>query len=178
MKINKGFTLIELMIVVAIIGILSMIAMPAYQVYTKKAYIANGMALFGPIKTASIEHYSVNGQTAARDFVALGFSGAQLSNNNTRMSMAPPLKYIDMKSVKYNNVPENINNFTLVFDETVGKIQNELVMEVYPTTISKETKEVTNAMSRTVCVTYLKTRPQTAIPKKYLPAPCRPSFER
>lgn len=51
-KIQKGFTLIELMITVAIIGILSAIALPAYQDYVAKANVAAGMAEITPGKTS------------------------------------------------------------------------------------------------------------------------------
>ena len=54
---KKGFTLIELMIVVAIIGILSMIAMPAYQDYVKRSYVAEGFTNLSPIKLAMLEYY-------------------------------------------------------------------------------------------------------------------------
>jgi len=50
-KIQKGFTLIELMITVAIIGILSAIALPAYQDYVAKANVAAGLAEITPGKT-------------------------------------------------------------------------------------------------------------------------------
>ena len=50
--LQKGFTLIELMIVVAIIGILAAIAVPAYQDYTIKARVSEGAALSGAVKTA------------------------------------------------------------------------------------------------------------------------------
>ncbi len=50
--VNKGFTLIELMIVVAIIGILAAIAIPAYQNYTKKAKFTEVVVATGPFKTA------------------------------------------------------------------------------------------------------------------------------
>ncbi|MFT5448085.1 MAG: type IV pilus assembly protein PilA, partial [Gammaproteobacteria bacterium] len=49
---QKGFTLIELMIVVAIIGILAAVAIPAYQDYTTKAKIQEGVSLTNSIRTA------------------------------------------------------------------------------------------------------------------------------
>jgi len=51
-KAQAGFTLIELMIVVAIIGILAAVAIPAYSDYTAKAKASNALSAVGPIKTA------------------------------------------------------------------------------------------------------------------------------
>lgn len=51
-KAQAGFTLIELMIVVAIIGILAAVAIPAYSDYTVKAKIGNALSSAGPLKTA------------------------------------------------------------------------------------------------------------------------------
>ena len=53
---QKGFTLIELMIVVAIIGILAAVALPAYQDYTVRAKVTEGLSLAGAAKTAIAEN--------------------------------------------------------------------------------------------------------------------------
>jgi type IV pilus assembly protein PilA len=56
-KLQKGFTLIELMIVVAIIGILAAIAIPAYQDYTIRAQVSEGMNMAAAAKAAVAESY-------------------------------------------------------------------------------------------------------------------------
>ena len=59
--LQKGFTLIELMIVVAIIGILAAIAIPAYQDYTIRAQVTEGLSLAGGIQAAVVDFYQQKG---------------------------------------------------------------------------------------------------------------------
>ncbi len=72
-KLQKGFTLIELMIVVAIIGILAAIAIPAYQDYTIRAQVSEGMNLAAAAKAAVAESF-LNRGVAPADRVAAGMS--------------------------------------------------------------------------------------------------------
>jgi type IV pilus assembly protein PilA len=60
-NIQKGFTLIELMIVIAIIGILAAIAIPAYQNYTIRSQVTEGLSLADGWKTSISEYYAQNG---------------------------------------------------------------------------------------------------------------------
>ncbi|HVI40842.1 MAG TPA: pilin [Anaerovoracaceae bacterium] len=70
---QKGFTLIELMITVAIVGILAAVALPAYQDYTIRAQVSEGMQLAGGVQTAISEYYANNGAYPA-DMTTLGLS--------------------------------------------------------------------------------------------------------
>ena len=69
-KVQKGFTLIELMIVVAIIGILAAIAIPAYQDYTVRSKVTELINAAGVCKTSVAEFYQARGYLPSNETIA------------------------------------------------------------------------------------------------------------
>ena len=96
-QIQKGFTLIELMIVVAIIGILAAIAIPAYSDYTIRAQVSEGLTLAGGAKAAMSEFVMDRGAFPTNNLVAgLSVAASIFGKYTTSIDVSPTVGRIQI----------------------------------------------------------------------------------
>tara|TARA_R110002110_G_scaffold177902_1_gene382608 strand:- start:49733 stop:50206 length:474 start_codon:yes stop_codon:yes gene_type:complete len=152
-KVQQGFTLIELMIVIAIVGILAAIALPAYQDYTVRAKMSEPMAYLSEAKTTLSEYYATQGvfPTAAQ---------AGLNTNpNTEI----------VASIKYNDSDDGIVAVTLKDDVIPGLTGAGIGFSLSPVTVtgSRSVQWVCGSTASEG------TDISQTVPAKYLPSTCR-----
>ncbi|MFQ6023261.1 MAG: pilin [Acidiferrobacterales bacterium] len=107
-KRQQGFTLIELMIVVAIIGILAAIAVPAYQDYTIRSRVSEGASLAGAAKTAVDVRYSETGDLTT------------ISGNHTSLGLTAAGSYMAKYVTSVNVLANGIIEVTLSANNDLG----------------------------------------------------------
>ena len=116
---QKGFTLIELMIVVAIIGILAAIALPAYQDYTKRTHVSEGLTLAGGAKASVTEYFSSQGNFPSNNTSA-GLAAATDIKGNAVTQVAVANGKI---TITYNNKVTNGATLELSPSSGAGGVQ-------------------------------------------------------
>ena len=116
LKQNQGFTLIELMIVIAIIGILASLAISAYQTYTVRAQIAEGINMAAGAKVPITDAYTNDGVApadrsaagmtpAATDTRGSYVSGVEISNGRVDVTFGGPLAHADIVGQTFSLTP-------------------------------------------------------------------------
>ncbi|MGQ0383818.1 MAG: pilin [Gammaproteobacteria bacterium] len=169
--LQKGFTLIELMIVVAIIGILAAIAIPAYQDYTIRSQVSEGLTLASDIKAGIAEYLAQTGSWPT-NLIDVGLGSA-----------------ITAKESRY---VESINVTTGTIQILYGRDANSKINNLTSTTSGLDLQPFVNANGDVIWLCGNANPPQngladpgdgtpstavaTSLLDKYMPASCRTNF--
>jgi type IV pilus assembly protein PilA len=174
--VQKGFTLIELMIVVAIIGILAAIAIPAYQDYTIRSQVTEGLNLAGAVKAEIGEYFAQNGTWPT----AIDGAAGTLGHAATEI---PSGKYVSQ--IRINTAGTLVITFSNAGGFQANSAINGLALAIQP----RLSGAAANGNNDVVWVCGRKAAPTathdptvaapaalglTTINNKYLPANCRP----
>ncbi|PWB18112.1 pilin [Comamonas sp. JNW] len=174
-KMQKGFTLIELMIVVAIIGILAAVALPAYQDYTVRTRVTEGLTLASGAKAM------VN-ETATKDdlVVAAKTWNEQQGNTGASSKYVKDVKIADATgiiTVQYikttvGPIPEDASILLTPFVKLDGKAFSQLA-DVFSGTESGNIDWACSSTTNETATVRKMTVDKGTLPAKFAPAECR-----
>jgi type IV pilus assembly protein PilA len=127
-KKPNGFTLIELMIVVAIIGILAAIALPAYQDYTVRAKLSEGLIAASSAKVSASEAFQTDGVSGLTGAATVWMArpaaeyASKYVNTITMNPLSPYQISVVVKADGLNGIPVGLNNMTIALTPNVNLI--------------------------------------------------------
>ena len=162
---QKGFTLIELMIVVAIIGILAAIAIPAYQDYTIRGQVSEGLTLAAQAKTAVSETFANTG-VAPADRAAAGMdpnATDTVGNYVSQMAVENGVITVTYSSAAPQRANGKIDGLTLTLVPYISTDQS----------VSWKCRAVGSTAAPTGTLMDGATDAVGTVPAKYAPAECR-----
>ena len=171
-SIQKGFTLIELMIVVAIIGILAAVALPAYQDYTVRSKLSEAVIAGSAFKGMMSEAFQTD-STAGLDAAAATINAKPATEKSSKfvrdvtVAGATWPVTVTIAATAGNGIPTTVDNQTIVFSPNVNG--------ALPTAASQGAIDwaCTSATATTATNRALANRPVGTLVAKYAPSECR-----
>ena len=170
-SIQKGFTLIELMIVVAIIGILAAVALPAYQDYTVRAKLSEGLVGASSAKVTISEGFQADGMAGVAA-ATLAING-QLNNSKYVTSIIAAPAGTGVLTILYNNattgLPAGVMNMTL----TPGVKTVAGVAVALAAGLNGSIDWGCSSVAQVKALTVLAAAPAGTVPARFAPSECR-----